>query len=327
MPHLLRRKQNNCILIDKHFKLPSGREVFLFLFFLLVSCCFWLMLTLNQKYETNVDFSVHLSNLPDNVAFSSSTEKTVTVRLRDRGTIIADYLFNSFRPIVVDFSELQKRDGYLSLPVASLRKRIESRLQNSSSLITFQPDSFLYYVKEDAIRVPVRVNGDFSTARQYIAEAAKAIPDSVLVFAPQAIADTLQYISTQYIVQNELRDSVVLSAKLMHDKKIECIPDTVQVVIPVTPYIQKSFDVPVIGVGFPNGTMLRAFPSHVKVIADIGMLYLNKITPDDFEVAVDYSDIVAGNADRVKLRLLKSPSAVSNVRIAPGEIEYLIETE
>lgn len=307
--------------------MPQGKEVFLFLLFLLVSCCFWLMLTLNQKYETDVDFAVHVSNLPEDVVFSSSSEKIVTVRLRDRGTVLADYLFNSFRPIAVDYSELQKRDGYLSLPVSSLRKRVESRLQSSSSLISCLPDSFLYYVKEDAVRLPVRVKGDITTAKQYVSEAAITIPDSVLVFAPSAMTDTMRYIGTQYIVQHELRDSLVLNAKLLYDKGVECIPDTVKVIIPVTPYTERAYEVPVKGIGFPQGTVLRAFPSRVKVVVNIGMLYLDKVTADDFEVAVDYTDVADGGAERVKLRLIKSPLTVSNARIVPNEVEYLIETE
>lgn len=307
-----------------NLKSLTGRETLIFLFFLLVSCCLWLMLTLNQDYETDIKVEVNIKDVPENIGFSASGEEVLTVRLRDRGTTLINYTFASFLPITVDYRELINRKGRLALPTSLLRRHIEGQMVSSTAILSMHPDTFVYYTRESALRYPVRLNAKYNVARQYVAGTPKIIPDSVWIYAPASLTDTLQAVNVELKVEDELRDSLSVELPITTISGVKCSPSKVQVVIPVSPFAEKSFEVPIIGVGFPENCRLRTFPSHVKVLMNVNMAMYEHISATDFEVGVDYTS-VQGGTSRAKLRILSAPENVRDIRIVPTEVEYLIE--
>ena len=308
-----------------NLKSLTGRETLIFLFFLLVSCCLWLMLTLNQDYETEIKVAVNVKDIPEDVGFSASDGEVLTVRVRDRGTTLINYTFASFLPITVDYRELVNRKGRLTLPASLLRRHVEGQLVSSTAVLSMQPDTFVYYTRESALRFPVKLNANYSVAKQYVSGVPKIIPDSVWVYASTNITDTLKALSVNVNVDDELRDSLIVELPLTPISGVKSSPSTVRVVVPVSPFAEKSFEVPIIGVGFPENSRLRTFPSHVKVFMNVNMAMYEQVSATDFEVGVDYSSVQGGTSPRAKLRILSAPDNVRDIRIVPTEVEYLIE--
>lgn len=298
----------------------------LFLIFLLVSCFFWLMLTLNRNYEADIDFDVVVRNVPADAGFVSEGDNVVTVRVRDRGTALINYKVDKFSKIVVDYRELKNNRGRLVMPVVLLKKRIEEQLRATTSMLMHLPDTLYYYNRESAKRFPVKVNANLVGARQYYIDKIYSVPDSVLVLAPQSITDTLQYVPTSFIAREELRDSLTMEVELQQPKGVRCLPSNVKVVASVVPYAEKSFDLPIKAVGFPLNMRLKTFPSKAKVLMNVSTSRFDKVKAKEFEVVVDYNDVATG-AERVKLRISKAPSYVHDIRVVPSEVEYLIDIE
>lgn len=283
------------------------------------------MLTLNQDYETEIVVPVHIRNIPDDVGFSASGDDELVVKVRDGGTTLMNYMFTSFLPISVDYEEFKNRKGRLSLPVSQLRKRVEGQLQSSTVVLALQPDSFVYFTRESALRIPVKIQGNYSVAKQYVSGTPIAIPDSVWVYAPESVADTLRAVYTMPFEESELRDSLRVAVALVPvGENVKCVPSEVNVVVPVSPFAEKSFELSVVGVGFPDNYRLRTFPSRVRVVMNVNMSLYDSVSPDDFEIGVRYEDVSAGQS-RAVLRLLSVPETVRDVRIVPQEVEYLIE--
>ena len=306
-------------------KFFTGSEFFLFLFFLLVSCCLWLMLTLNQDYEAEIDVPLHIKQIPDNVGFSGSGEEVITLKVRDRGTTLMNYMFASFLPITVDYAELRNRRGRLTLSVSSLKKRIEGQLQSSTNLISVHPDTFMYYTRESAVRVPVNFIGNYSVAKQYVAGAPILVPDSVWVYAPMQVADTLRSLATVSLDYGELRDSLRADVALHVPQGIKCVPEKLALTIPVSPYAEKIFELPIKALDFPENFSLKTFPSSVRVFINVNMSQYETVGENDFEIGVYYSEIADGSKARAKLHLIKRPSVGKDIKIVPDEVEYLIE--
>lgn len=283
------------------------------------------MLTLNQDYETEIKVAVNVKDIPEDVGFSASDEEVLTVRVRDRGTTLINYTFASFLPITVDYRELVNRKGRLTLPASLLRRHVEGQLVSSTAVLSMQPDTFVYYTRESALRFPVKLNANYSVAKQYVSGVPKIIPDSVWVYASTNITDTLKALSVNVNVDEELRDSLIVELPLTPISGVKSSPSTVRVVVPVSPFAEKSFEVPIIGVGFPENCRLRTFPSHVKVFMNVNMAMYEQVSATDFEVGVDYSSVQGGTSPRAKLRILSAPDNVRDIRIVPTEVEYLIE--
>ena len=284
------------------------------------------MLTLNRNYETDIDFIIYIRNIPEDAGFVSSDETPLTIRVRDNGNTLINYSLEQFLPITVDYSELKNERGRLTLPVKQLKRRIEGQLQSSTSIIMYQPDTLVYYTRDNAQSIPVRVNGKISSARQYSVDELRVIPDSVLVFAPSAVMDTLRYLSTEFFEREGLRDSAIVNVELKGIPNVRSVPSEVKVIIPVSPYAEKSFDLPITSMGFPDSMRLKTFPSHAKVYTDVSLARFDRVNAESFKLVVNYEDITTGT-DRVKLHLVHSTDSVRNVRIVPDEVEYLIDIE
>lgn len=306
-------------------KLLTGSDFFLFLFFLLVSASLWLMLTLNPEYDDDVDIPVVIKNIPKDSGFSGTGDNVLNIKVHDSGASLINYYFYSFQPISVDYNELINNNGRLSLPVSSLRKSIEGRLQSTTKVLSVSPDTLYYYTRESAVRFPVRIDTELSAARQYMLGKPMLIPDSVWVYAPRDVADTLRYIQAASVNVQELRDTLVKKVALLPIKNVICVPGEVELVVPVSPYAERVFDVPLITVGAPENRRLRTFPSHVKIMVNVGMAQYNSVSKYDFRVGVDFAETVESDAPRLKVHLLDAPPGVKDVRVVPSEVEYFIE--
>lgn len=309
----------------KNNKFLPGREFLLFLFFFFVSCSLWLMMTLNKYYETEIEIPLRVKKIPADLYAVTTGNEHVTLKIRDRGTVLLNYTMQTFLPITAEYKDFQKQSGRLSMSTAALRKQITGQLASSTEVISLSPDSIIYYTQESTKKYPVEIVGEISSAVQYEIGDIKITPDSVWVFGPQSATDTMHLVYTEQINRTELRDSLTIDVKLQSREGVKYSPENVNIKIPVTPYTEKSFEKTIKGVGFPANYTLKAFPSKAKVIFNVNMTQIDSIKPGDFSIGIMYGDIYGNTSDKVKLTLLKHPEGVRNIRIIPNEVEYLIE--
>lgn len=311
----------------KNRKLLPGREFLLFLFFFFVSCSLWLMLTLNKYYETEITIPLRVRKIPEDMLAVTMESDRITFKIKDRGTVLFNYKMQTFLPITAEYNDFQKQSGRLTLPTSALKKQMTAQLATSSEIISTSPDSIIYYTQESTRKYPVKIDGKITSAIQYEIGDIKIEPDSVWVFGPSSATDTIDYISTEYIEKEELRDSLSFIAKLRDINGVKFSTDKAEISIPITPYTEKTFETEITGIGFPSSYKLKSFPSKAKITFNVNILKIDSIKPTDFKVGILYGDIHTNKSDRVRLTLLKHPEAVRNLRITPTEVEYLIERE
>lgn len=61
-----------------------NKQFFVFLFFLLLSAVIWLIMTLNETYEKELEVPVRITNIPKNVVLTSASIDTIHVTVRDK---------------------------------------------------------------------------------------------------------------------------------------------------------------------------------------------------------------------------------------------------
>ena len=86
-------------------------------------------------------------------------------------------------------------------------------------------------------------------------------------------------------------------------------------------------EVPVTGSDFPRGKVLRTFPSKVQVSFQVGLKRFKEVSAHDFQIGVSYHEVMQNKSDKLSLRLTRIPAFVDHVRIAPSEVDYLIEQQ
>jgi hypothetical protein len=86
----------------------KGRDAMLFLLFVCISGLFWLMLTLDDEMQHDIDLPLVIKDVPPEVTFISNVPSTVQVSLRDRGTSLIEYVWGSTPTISVSYDKLHR---------------------------------------------------------------------------------------------------------------------------------------------------------------------------------------------------------------------------
>lgn len=306
---------------------PKSREFFIFLFFFFVASGFWLLQTLKNDFQTEVSIPVKLRNVSSDVIVTSDIPSALKVTLKDKGTVLLNYLLaQSFYPVSIDFKDYQNKGNQVKVLSWDLDKKISSQLNSSTALIEIKPDTIdLIYVQGKAKVLPVKLLGEVTPSRQYYLTDTIFRPDSVTVYAPDQILDTMQCVYTEYIRLENLSDTLRQNLNLARTRGVKIEPPTTQVTFPVEVITESTLEIPLIPVDFPKDRVLRTFPSRVNVTFQVGINRLRTINPEDFVLLVPYEDIVNNKTDKYRLTLSAIPNGVSHVRIFPQEIDYLIE--
>ena len=103
------------------------------------------------------------------------------------------------------------------------------------------------------------------------------------------------------------------------------MPASVELMLPVDIYTEKTVEVPLQGINFPPDKVLRAFPSKVQVTFQVGLGRFRQVTAEDFHLFVTYEELLQLGSDKYTVRLRSVPEGVSNIRFNPSQLDFLIE--
>ena len=193
-------------------------------------------------------------------------------------------------------------------------------------MLTIRPDTVEFiYTKGKAKKVPVKLQGKVALDRQYYISDIIYSPDSVMVYAPQEILDTITAAYTQALNFEDVADTVRRRVNLADVRGAKFIPSFDDVTLLVDIYAEKSVEVPIRGINFPPDKVLRTFPSKVQVTFQVGLSHFKSITSEDFFIGVTYESLLNNKGEKCPVNLKSIPRYVNHVRLNPKEVDYLIE--
>ena len=112
------RRIRNFLLSDK------SREFLIFLFFVFVSFCFWLLQTMNDEYRAEFKIPLRLKGIPEDVVMTSEIPGQLRVKVEDRGTVLLNYMLGrTFFPVVFNFDDYKDKGGCVHIPTAEVMKK------------------------------------------------------------------------------------------------------------------------------------------------------------------------------------------------------------
>lgn len=314
----------------KNFLLSSRfKEFLIFLIFFLISSVFWISQSLSETFDVELQIPLRLSDIPSDVVITSELPPYVTLSVRDKGTSLVRYIYDS-EPVKLDFSyvdyDIGEKSGKVVLPMNDVVKKFQSQLLSSTVIVSLRPDTLEYYFNTGMRkRVPVRISGKIETSKEYYLKEITLSPDSVEVLAPNAILDTLTEVFTYPTYLTNLCEDAASELILRRIRGAKLIPEHVKMYVDIDMYTDKTITVPIKGIDFPQGKSLRTFPSNADVTFRVGMSSFKEITEKDFSVTASFNDALEREGGKLPLHLVACPDGVSNVRINPDEVDYLIE--
>ena len=325
------RRQNQIFKVVGNFLFSSlNKEFLIFLFFLLLSGAFWLMMALNETYEEELKVPVRLVGMPRNAVMTDEPADTVKVTVRDKGFTLVTYKYGHwFRPLTFKFATYANEDqGHGAIPAADIIKQVQSQLYGSSKLLSVKPEKLDFYFTYGASKkVPIRFRGKISTSKSYYLAHTEFSPMMVTAYANKKVLDELKYVEIEPFNYRNLQDTIHQNVRLQKIRGVKLVPSTVRLSVYPDVLTEESIEVPVSAVNMPAGMVLRTFPSRVTVRFTIGSSQFRMIRPEQFNVVVDYQTLAENPSDKCTLQLRSVPSSVSKAKLELDKVDYLLEQQ
>lgn len=307
-----------------------GRDILVFLFFFVVSSGFWLLQKLDDTFEAEVKVPLQLVGVPKSVIVTTPLPDFITVTIKDRGTQLMHYLRdgNLREPLKLDFQlyEGDSRGGRGHVPLADIQHALQPALLSSTRLVRLSPDTLEFYFNHGSYRrMSVKMLGEITTSPQNYLQYVDFSPDSITVYAPDGVLDTMTHVYTPFISMHDLTRTETVNVNLVPKRGVKYVPSSIKMTPHIDVYTDQSVMVPVVGTNFPADKVLKTFPAEVRVTYRVGAANAKFITADKFTLTTTYEELQDVRDGRLFLHLKSVPIGVSNVRITPDEVDFLIE--
>jgi len=314
----------------KHFLFSNLNKQFLvFVFFVILSTVFWLILTLNETYERELKVPAHIVNIPKNVVLTSTPTDTVRVTVRDKGWQLLAYMYGEDTPqLNINHRNYDRGNGGGIVSQGEIKRLTDLQLKSSSKIVSIKPDKLeFFYNNGERKRVPVHWAGNVVPEQLYYISRINYSTDSVDVYASREKLDSIQVIYSEPLDYTDFRDTLKVHCNLEHPSDVKVVPDHISIHFLTDVLTEESIDVPIKCLNLPEGKMLRTFPSKVKVNFVAGAGRIKELHPDDFLVVADYDEIERKNSEKCNIYLRNFPQGLSRTTLSTKQVDYLIEEE
>lgn len=306
-----------------------SKEILIFIFFLILSSIFWLILTLNETYEREIKVTIKIKGIPKNIVLTSNETDTLRVVVRDKGWLLMRYLYEKNRNINIIFKNYDHGNGYGIVPASDVKRMINQQLEMSTSISSVKPDRWeFFYNNGERKRVPVRWTGRVIPEQLYFISHVQYWPDSVDIYSSREKLDSINVVYTEMLNYVGFRDTLIVTCKTSHPKDVKVVPDQVRIGFYTDVLTEESIDgIPIKAINMPAGKVLRTFPPKVKVRFVTGVSQFRTLRPEDFTVIADYEEISQKPSDKCNIYLKVIPHGISRAVLDTKEVDYLIEEE
>jgi len=305
-----------------------NKEFLIFLFFLALSGVFWLMMTLNETFEKELEVPVKIANVPKNVVLTSDETDTMKVTLRDKGIVLLGYIYGEgLREIKANFKSYDRANGFVAVTLAEAQRLLAQQLSGSTKIVSAKPDKIEYtYNYGQKKRVPVRWRGRVIPEHLYFISNVAYWPDSVDVYAAKEKLDSIKAVYTEQLNYANFHDTLTVNCELQKMKGVKMMPSKVKLTFYTDVLTEESIgDIPIQGINVPEGKLIRTFPAKATVKFVTGVSTYRNLKASDFKVVVDYNEIVRHPSDKCNIYLKKVPHGISRATLDVAQVDYLIE--
>ena len=303
------------------------KDILSFLLFLALSSTFWFVHALGKERETNIVVPIRYVGIPINVSITNSPPSEISLNIKDQGLRLFDYSKRHITPLTIDLSRVFYQKGEILITPDLLSGRIRRYLKPTTSILDIQPDSILIqYEKLGVKSVPIKFISKIELANQYmLSNNIQLDPDIVTVFGPKRVLDTIKFVRTDLLELKNLNDTSYFRCKLKPIKSVRFSVKHTKVSVFIEPFTERKVQIPVTAVNCPEHMSIRTFPTFVNATYTVGLSQFYTLAPKDIEVYLDFNDLKLSKQSKQILKVKNNTNHISNIRISPLEVEFILE--
>lgn len=304
------------------------KEALIFFCFVLLSIGFWLLQSLQQEYEIEIDIPVKYKNVPPDISFTQTPPEWIIARVKDKGSVLLNYSFGrSFVPIEANMKNKSDKTGKLVITRKEIESDIKKQLIATTVLVSFDPQQIsIAYSKRIKKEIPVVFNGNIQTDAGFKVSGDITIsPRNINVYASDLVLDTLKEVKTVFTDIKKGDKTITRTIQLAKINGATFEQGNVFVTIPIEEYTEKTLEIPVVCTDLPPRYTLRTFPSFVKVSCSIPLSRFKDLSENEFAVHISFTDLEQNVSGTLPLQLAKKPNWVDAATLSPNKIEFILE--
>lgn len=304
------------------------KKTLIFFAFVLLSFGFWYLQSLQQEYEIEKTIQVRYKNVPHEIAFTDTVPDRITIRIRDKGSVLLNYSFGRrFTPIEINMKDMPVDQGTVVPEQKEIESGIHKQLMTSTTLVSCDPPQIsLTYTKRVEKDLPVVFNGNIRYDPGFHrSEEMQITPAYVKVYAAKSVLDGLTGIQTVYTEIQKANKSFTRALPLQKIEGVAFNPETVTITVPIEQYTEKTLDVPVVITRIPDDYTVRLFPPAVKVTSSLPLNRYKDLEAGQYEIHIPFSELEENLTGILPVSLTKTPDWVRSSSISPDRIEFILE--
>ncbi|MGL5317322.1 MAG: hypothetical protein ACRC9Q_01270 [Bacteroidales bacterium] len=319
--YLLTRKKVRSF-VQRH----SNKELLTFCFFLLLSTFFWFLQILREEITTSQSFRIEVTDIPKNILITSRVP-VINIKLKDQGANMFNFLRKKKEPLELVFNPKDLKSGRYALTTDDILSLVQRSLPPTSQVVSVYPNNIvLYYSIGQSKQLPIEVRGTFIPKQQYMISGLIAVkPEMVTAYAPEDVLEKLTYCETDSLVQTNLSEAFNAEVGIRPVPGVKFYPDRVMIEVPVEPFTQKEFKIPVKVINLPEDKALRTFPANATLTCFVALSKYRELSVDQFSLEVNYADLLKSRPNKLKVNIVDFPLYVTNVQMTTDSVEYIIE--
>lgn len=304
-----------------------SKDVLSFLVFLFLSAAFWFVNTLNKEREQSLNIPIEYRGFSRDLMFVEELPQYLRVNVKDLGINLWKYVLNKPGPVVINFNQEVDESGVFEVSYSDLLAKASEKLFSTTSIELISPELISSrYVRLHSKIIPVELNSNITLADQFmLSKPIEISPSEVKVFGPKSLIENMTTIRTEELIIEQLKDTFAVQVQLIPVESVRYSVDKITVRASAEMFTEKIAYLPVQIINNPEELSIISFPAEIKTIFNIAVSKFKFFENNDIQLVIDFNEIQKGDATKKKLKIINNKPYITNIRIQPEEVEFLLE--
>lgn len=301
----------------------------MFFIFLVLSTFMWTLSKLSKEYTHIVKVKTNYINFSNDKVLHNIPVKELDIVLKATGFNLLSY--NAFREeLNIDIAKVQQiKDKYFFLTNANLSK-LQSQFNIDETLIRVYPDSIFFdfgKLSTKKIKVTPNIKIDYKSGYNLVGDI-EIMPKFIILNGTEKQLKEINKITTIPFTKHKLTADFEFSIALDIPTDYDNINFSTKLITikgVVEKFTEASLIVPFTLLNVPKSLKIKTFQENIEITYKVSLANYDKIKPTDFKVICNYDKVNNSENSFLFPELLKQSNLVSNVKITPEKIFYLIQ--
>lgn len=308
-------------------KKKSIRASKMWFFFIFLSSLIWIFTTLSHTHSTSIPVEIQYVQLADHQVLLDNNPQSKNIFVTSTGFRI---LGLRMIPLKVDIAarKLEEKEGEFYLTNSFLRPKILSKLTDGVVLNQLLAEQILAPIGVHAQKkIPVKLLNAYELEKGYDWTGPYQFSnDSLVVFGPSSLLDTLQAAYINNLNPNVLRKNISETYEILQlSDVLKWNKQTVEVERELARFTDVSFQIKLQALNVPDSLRLRLVPNEVELRFRAPINHLKSLPISEMILTVDYLKSQHQLSNKLNVEWNNAPDFVAQVKIQPNKISYFFQ--